>query len=210
MAKVSIVKSELDFCWRKCHFWHTQIFGNCIENGNFGNGMTRGTTWDGVEYLVLTKVFCSIGLPGGLLLFLIAYSYSSLNVVSRLGGPSHVLSTDYDSHRQNDAQHTFFLTRHLKKNCYIGWNFFLNSEQFWHNIHMWTAPFAKTQKPKKKLIRKKSLKQQKPKMSRGMPILAAVSFTRSLQSIEKRGFRDGTHAQTYNWRTSWLDLTESA
>ena len=29
----------------------------------FGNGMTRGTTWEGVEYLVVTKVFCRIGLP---------------------------------------------------------------------------------------------------------------------------------------------------
>ena len=30
---------------------------------SFGNGMTRGTTWEGVEYLVVTKVFCRIGLP---------------------------------------------------------------------------------------------------------------------------------------------------
>ena len=28
----------------------------------FGNGMTRGTTWEGVEYLVVTKVKISIAL----------------------------------------------------------------------------------------------------------------------------------------------------
>jgi hypothetical protein len=28
----------------------------------FGNGMTRGTTWEGVEYLVLTKVQIRIAL----------------------------------------------------------------------------------------------------------------------------------------------------
>ena len=30
---------------------------------SFGNGMTRVITWEGVEYLVVTKVFCSIALP---------------------------------------------------------------------------------------------------------------------------------------------------
>ena len=29
----------------------------------FGNGMTRGTTWEGVEYLVVTKVKISKALP---------------------------------------------------------------------------------------------------------------------------------------------------
>ena len=29
---------------------------------SFGNGMTTVTTWEGVEYLVVTKVFCSIAL----------------------------------------------------------------------------------------------------------------------------------------------------
>ena len=29
---------------------------------SFGNGMTRGTTWEGVEYLVATKVKISITL----------------------------------------------------------------------------------------------------------------------------------------------------
>ena len=33
------------------------------------------------------------------------------------------------------------------------------------------------------------LKQLKPEMSRGMPILAIHSLTRSLQSTEKRGFQ---------------------
>ena len=31
---------------------------------SFGNGMTRGTTWEGVEYLVVTKVKISIALVG--------------------------------------------------------------------------------------------------------------------------------------------------
>ena len=31
----------------------------------FGNGMTRGTTWEGVKYLVLTKVQIRITLPEG-------------------------------------------------------------------------------------------------------------------------------------------------
>ena len=29
---------------------------------SFGNGMTRVITWEGVEYLVMTKVFCNIAL----------------------------------------------------------------------------------------------------------------------------------------------------
>ena len=32
---------------------------------SFGNGMTRGTTWEGVEYFVVTKVKISIALLGG-------------------------------------------------------------------------------------------------------------------------------------------------
>ena len=30
---------------------------------SFGNGMTRVITWEVVEYLVVTKVFCNIALP---------------------------------------------------------------------------------------------------------------------------------------------------
>ena len=34
---------------------------------SFGNGMTRGTTWEGVEYLVVTKVKISIALASSFL-----------------------------------------------------------------------------------------------------------------------------------------------
>ena len=33
---------------------------------SFGNGMTRGTTWEGVQYLIVTKVKISIALMEGL------------------------------------------------------------------------------------------------------------------------------------------------
>ena len=69
---------------KKCIFWDIFILGpfsikfptvvikiyqHRKENSyrgsrdSFGNGMTRVTTWEGVEYLVVTKVLCSIALP---------------------------------------------------------------------------------------------------------------------------------------------------
>ena len=69
---------------RKCIFWNIFLLGpfsikfpivtlktyhhrkEKIYRGSrdsFGNGMTRGTTWEGVEYLVVTKVQIRIALP---------------------------------------------------------------------------------------------------------------------------------------------------
>ena len=36
--------------------------GATYSRYSFGNGMTRVKTWEGVEYLVVTKVFCNIAL----------------------------------------------------------------------------------------------------------------------------------------------------
>ena len=72
--------------------------------------------------------------------------------------------------------------------------------------------FGKTQKRIFQTA-KNLLKQQKPKTSRGMPILAIRSLTRSLQYTGKRVFREGTHTHrqhtdiaTYmlNWRMTHI------
>ena len=54
---------------------------------------------------------------------------------------------------------------------------------------------AKTQNTNNNNKKKKPLKRRK-EASRGMPILAIRSWTRSLQSTRKLGLCDGTHTQT--------------
>ena len=47
-------------------------------------------------------------------------------------------------------------------------------------------------------------------MSRGMPMLAIHSLTRSLQSTVKRVFRDGTDRHTYGHRNLETELAQWA
>ena len=85
MAKVSIVKlsQKLIFVDGTSFFGPTSDFEMALKtailkifgyarNGSrdrFGNGMTRGTTWEGLEYLVVTKVKIRIALICQALMF---------------------------------------------------------------------------------------------------------------------------------------------
>ena len=64
---------------------------------------------------------------------------------------------------------------------------------------------CKTKNLKKCKSPKNHCNGKNPKMSRGMPILAIRSSTRSLQSTGKRSFADGTHDSWTSQLRDWID-----